>query len=84
VPVVAVAGRCLLDGAELADAGIRAAYALTDLEPDPARCMADAAPLLQRLSKRIARDWLTRTSTRSNSPSIDMIQSMDSSCCDRA
>jgi glycerate kinase len=59
VPVVAVAGRCLLDGAELADAGIRAAYALTDLEPDPARCMADAAPLLQRLSKRIARDWLT-------------------------
>nr|MDP9460073.1 glycerate kinase [Actinomycetota bacterium] len=34
IPVVAVAGRCLLDGAELADAGIRAAYALTYLEPD--------------------------------------------------
>jgi glycerate 2-kinase len=58
VPVVAVAGRCLLDGAELADAGISAAYALTDLEPDPARCMAEAAPLLERLSERIAREWL--------------------------
>jgi glycerate kinase len=58
VPVVAVAGRCLLDGAELADAGIRAAYALTDLEPDLDRCMTEAGPLLQRLSERIAREWL--------------------------
>jgi glycerate kinase len=57
VPVVAVAGRCLLGAAELATAGIRAAYALTDLEPDPARCMAEASPLLERLSERIARDW---------------------------
>ncbi len=56
VPVVAVAGRCTLDRAELAGAGIVAAYALTDLEPDPARCMAEAAPLLQRLSERVARD----------------------------
>jgi glycerate 2-kinase len=58
IPVVAVAGRCLLDGAELADAGISAAYALTDLEPDPARCMTEARPLLQRLSERIAEEWL--------------------------
>ena len=57
VPVVAVAGRCLLDGAGLADAGIRAAYALTDIEPDPARCMTEAEPLLQRLSERVAREW---------------------------
>jgi glycerate 2-kinase len=58
IPVVAVAGRCLLDGAQLADAGISAAYALTDLEPDPARCMTEARPLLQRLSERIAEEWL--------------------------
>jgi glycerate 2-kinase len=58
IPVVAVAGRCLLDSAELADAGISAAYALTDLEPDPARCMTEARPLLQRLSERIAEEWL--------------------------
>ncbi len=58
VPVVAVAGRCLLDRAELADAGISAAYALTDLEPDPARCMTEAEPLLERLSERVAREWL--------------------------
>jgi glycerate 2-kinase len=58
IPVVAVAGRCLLDDAQLADAGISAAYALTDLEPDPARCMTEARPLLQRLSERIAGEWL--------------------------
>jgi glycerate kinase len=58
VPVVAVAGRCLLDAAELADAGISAAYALTDLEPDPARCMTEAGPLLELLSERVGRDWL--------------------------
>jgi glycerate kinase len=58
VPVVAVAGRCLLGGAELAGAGIRAVYALTDLEPDLTRCMTDARQLLQQLSARIAREWL--------------------------
>ena len=58
VPVVAVAGRCLLGGAELADAGIRAAYALTDLEPDLTRCMTEARPLLTQLAGRIAGDWL--------------------------
>ena len=58
IPVVAVAGRCSLDGAGLAEAGIRAAYALSDLEPDPGRCMTEAGPLLQRLSERIAAEWL--------------------------
>ncbi|WP_206786369.1 glycerate kinase [Amycolatopsis sp. MtRt-6] len=54
IPCVAVSGRCELSAAELANAGIQAAYALTDLEPDPARCMAEAAPLLRRLTHRIA------------------------------
>ncbi|MEV4394625.1 glycerate kinase [Nonomuraea sp. NPDC049607] len=58
VPVVAVCGRRTLGDTELKDAGIEAAYALTDLEPDPARCMAEAGPLLERLAARVAADHL--------------------------
>ncbi|MFJ1759373.1 glycerate kinase [Amycolatopsis sp. NPDC088138] len=58
IPCAAVAGRSQLSAEELAGAGISAAYALTDLEPDPARCMADAAPLLRRLAHRVAVDLL--------------------------
>lgn len=58
IPCVAVSGRCQLSTGELAEAGIAAAYALTDLEPDPARCMAEAAPLLRRLTHRLAVDHL--------------------------
>ena len=42
----------------LGAAGIRRAYALTDLEPDPARCMAEAGPLLERAAEQLARDFL--------------------------
>jgi glycerate 2-kinase len=56
VPVIAVAGRTLLTEEELHAAGFRHAYALTDLEPDPARSIADAGPLLERLSAGIADD----------------------------
>ncbi|MDI5973926.1 glycerate kinase [Streptomyces sp. SL13] len=59
LPVVAVCGRLLLSDEELAAAGIRAAYPLTALEPDPARCMAQAGPLLRRAAATIARDHLT-------------------------
>jgi glycerate 2-kinase len=59
IPVVAVAGRSLLTPAELEPAGILAAYPLTDLEPDPARSMAEAGPLLERLAARVAVDWVT-------------------------
>ena len=59
VPVVAVAGRSLLAPADLQAAGIQAAYALTDLEPDPGRCMAEAGPLLELLAARVASDRLT-------------------------
>ncbi|MFC4059804.1 glycerate kinase, partial [Planomonospora corallina] len=58
VPVVAVCGRRALGDEALRTAGIRAAYALTDLEPDPARCMAEAGPLLERLAAKLAADWL--------------------------
>jgi glycerate kinase len=59
VPVLAVAGRVCLPADQLAAAGIARAYALSDIEPDPARCMAAAGPLVEELAGRIARDWLT-------------------------
>lgn len=62
VPVVAVAGRCLLGADQLRAAGFSAAHALTDLEPDPARCMADATQLLRRLAARLIPDPLPERS----------------------
>jgi glycerate kinase len=59
VPVVAVAGRSLLDRDRLDRAGIKAVYSLSDLEPDPARSMAGAAPLLTRVGAQIAAEWLS-------------------------
>ncbi|MDX6351814.1 MAG: glycerate 2-kinase [Streptomyces sp.] len=56
--VIAVCGRLALTPGALGSAGIRRAYALTDLEPDPARCMAEAGPLLERLAAQIAHDFL--------------------------
>ena len=58
VPVVAVAGRCTLSPDELRAAGISAAYAVSDIEPDPVLRMANAGPLVERLAERIAADWL--------------------------
>ncbi|QUQ65036.1 glycerate kinase [Kutzneria sp. CA-103260] len=58
VPVVAVAGVCSLTPKDLVGAGIAAAYALTDLEPDPARCRARPGPLLELTAERIVRDHL--------------------------
>ncbi|WP_435886562.1 glycerate kinase [Streptomyces hirsutus] len=57
--VVAVCGRLALPPEALGRAGIRRAYALTDLEPDVATCIAEAGPLLERTAERIARDFLS-------------------------
>src|SRR5919108_4688683 len=59
VPVVALAGVVEVAGRELRAAGFEEAHALTELEPDPARCMAEAAPLLERLAERVGRAWAT-------------------------
>jgi glycerate 2-kinase len=59
VPVVAVAGRTRLSRARLAEAGIAAAYPLSDLEPDPVRSIADAPRLLAQVGARIAEEWLS-------------------------
>ena len=53
VPVVAVCGRLGLTPDQLRRAGIREAFALTELEPDPARSMARAAELLEGLAGRL-------------------------------
>jgi glycerate kinase len=54
IPVVAVCGQTSLSERELSRAGITAAYPLTDLEPDPRRCLTRAATLLEELGARIA------------------------------
>ena len=58
IPVVAVCGRALLSAEDVAASGIAQVYALTDLEPDPAVCMSDAARLLRALSAHMATNWL--------------------------
>ncbi|MFJ8148098.1 glycerate kinase [Streptomyces sp. NPDC096048] len=57
--VVAVCGRLALPAEALGRAGIRRAYPLTDVEPDVAKCIADAGPILERVAEGIARDFLT-------------------------
>jgi len=54
VAVVAVAGRSTLSPAELAGVGILSSFALLDLEPDVASCLAAPMPLLERLGVEIA------------------------------
>jgi glycerate kinase len=56
VPVVAVCGSNQLPPERLREAGIETAYALTDLEPDVRRCIADPVPLLRMIGERIAAD----------------------------
>ncbi|MEU1049271.1 glycerate kinase [Streptomyces sp. NPDC005897] len=56
--VVAVCGRLALPAETLGRAGIRRAYPLTDVEPDVAKCIAEAGPILERVAEGIARDFL--------------------------
>ena len=58
VPVIAVAGRLQLSQQRLQEAGISAAYPLSDVEPDPARSIANASSLLRQVGVRVARAWL--------------------------
>ncbi|MFF5257311.1 glycerate kinase [Actinomadura viridis] len=60
VPVVAAVGRRGLTGEQLRKARIQGVYALTDIEPDAARCMRQAGPLLEQLTVAIADEWLPR------------------------
>jgi glycerate kinase len=60
VPTIAVAGRTTLPAAVLSQAGFAATYTLQDLQPDLARCMVEAAPLLHSIGQKIAEDWFVR------------------------
>jgi glycerate kinase len=68
IPVVAVAGRCLLSEAQLHAAGISAAYPLSSIEPDPATSIRNAASLLTTVGEQIARDWLHDGQPRDGQP----------------
>jgi glycerate kinase len=57
VPVVTVSGRNLLTEQQLTAAGVRKAYALTDIEPDVGKCISEPGPLLERLGRSIATDY---------------------------
>ncbi|MFF3482754.1 glycerate kinase [Streptomyces sp. NPDC002701] len=57
--VIAVCGRLALAPEALGRAGIRRVYPLTDVEPDVARCLAEAGPILESVAERIAEDFLT-------------------------
>lgn len=65
IPVIAVCGRTTLEPQQVRAAGFHTAYPLTDLEPDVRRCMAEAAPLLERLGERIAAEHLVQPVGRS-------------------
>lgn len=53
VPVIAVCGRSTLSADASASAGFARVYALSELEPDPARSMAEAVALLTEVGRRI-------------------------------
>ena len=57
VPVVAVAGRSLLSSERLADAGITAAWTLSDLEPSVERSIANARSLLEQVGRQIGAQY---------------------------
>ncbi|HLI60652.1 MAG TPA: glycerate kinase [Solirubrobacteraceae bacterium] len=57
VPVIAVAGRCLLDEAGLRTAGFDRVYTLVDEAASPEQALAEPAPLLRRIGARLT-DWL--------------------------
>ncbi len=56
-----VSGRLALGAEQLRAAGVRQAYALSDIEPDLARCLAEPGPLLEQLAQSLARDWLSES-----------------------
>lgn len=54
IPVIAVCGGTTLDQGQAAAAGFEDVYALTALETDVNRCIAEAGPLLEQLGTQIS------------------------------
>jgi glycerate kinase len=57
VPVIAVAGRCLLDGPQLRAAGFERVYTLLDEAATPQQALEEAPALLRRIGERLS-DWV--------------------------
>ncbi|MEV4737126.1 MULTISPECIES: glycerate kinase [unclassified Microbacterium] len=62
VPTVAACGRAALSEAQAADAGFAQVYALSTLEPEKERSMANAVPLLREVGRAIAREHIAVSS----------------------
>ncbi|MFE6996739.1 glycerate kinase [Microbacterium sp. NPDC057659] len=58
VPVIAVCGRSTLDAAAVASAGFQRVYALSEVEPDVEKSIANAKTLLVDVGRTVARDIL--------------------------
>ncbi|TNU60505.1 glycerate kinase, partial [Bacillus velezensis] len=56
IPVIAVCGRSRLDATQARAAGFSAVYALSSLEPDGRRSIANARALLRQVGRQIGRD----------------------------
>ncbi|MCK0112832.1 glycerate kinase [Ornithinimicrobium sp. F0845] len=54
IRTVAVAGHCALSPAVAREVGFTAVHALTDIEPDVERCLAEPGPLLGRIGATLA------------------------------
>jgi glycerate kinase len=60
LPTIAVAGHSALSALQLESGGLRAAYALTSIEPETSICIAEAGRLLEQLAAEVlAPEWLT-------------------------
>lgn len=75
VPVVAVCGRSLLDGAAQAGAGFAAVHALTDLEADVEVCLRDARRLVRETGRLISAELSESLMGTSEPPTIVDIES---------
>lgn len=64
VPVVAMCGRLELDEAQLAGVGVARAYSLSQLEPDAATSMSQAAPLLRQLAAQLRSEFIDKLGDR--------------------
>ncbi|MGO4473365.1 glycerate kinase [Arthrobacter sp. M-10] len=53
IPVIAVCGRSTLSPEQLSESGFESVHALTELESNVEKCIAEAGPLLEELGKHI-------------------------------
>lgn len=66
IPVIAVCGRSTLSPEQLKESGFESVHALTGLEANVEKCIAEAGPLLEELGKHIG----VRLSENSQSPAF--------------